>query len=206
MKSSIVECLSTIFRILRWISLFQIFPKSLQKNPRFVEVWVLSNLLLSIILLIICSALNLHWGEAIAVGWGVIRVFEVIIYQINVLLFDEYREKKAGKSYALRGYRRIVILLLTNYVEVILWFALFYCYWDWAFQTSRVALESFLGALNFSFATMTTFSYTTIYPKETLGDVLTLIQSAIGLFMALLILARFISLIPKPETLDEFEK
>ena len=53
---------------------------------------------------------------------------------------------------------------------------------------------------------MTTFGYSTIFPKEPLGDILTLMQSVIGLFMALLILARFISLIPTPETLDEFEK
>jgi hypothetical protein len=53
---------------------------------------------------------------------------------------------------------------------------------------------------------MTTFGHTAISPRETLGDILIFIQSVIGLFMALLILARFISLIPTPETLDEFEK
>jgi len=215
-EMSVVECWSRVFKALRHISLFQIVPKSVREKPRFVEVWVVAFLLLSVIFLRICSAPNLRWWEAFAVGLGVLRVWEVVIYQINVLLFDEYRARKKEYrlrklkityvAYAIRGYRRIVVLLLHNYVESIFWFALFYRNLDWAFQTSRVSLNSFFGALNFSFVTMTTFGYTTIFPKETWADVVTLIQSAIGLFMALLILARFISFLPKPETLDEFER
>jgi len=209
MKSFIVEIWSKVFIILRWISPFQIFRISIpaiKESYRFVDGWVLANLLLSIVLLLICSAPNLRWWEAIAIGYGGIRVFEVFIYQINMLLFDEYRAKKAGKTYALRGFRRLLILLLHNYVEIIFWFALFYRNLGWAFETSKISLNSFLVPLNFSFVTMTTFSYSIIFPKETLGDILTLIQSVIGLFMALLILARFISLIPTPQTLDEFER
>jgi len=209
MKSFIVEFWSQIFNGLEKISLFwvvrKLFPR-IKESYRYVECWVLGHLILSIGFLLIYSALNLHWGEVVAVGWGVIRVFEVFIYQINVLLFNEYRAKKAGKPYAVRGYRRIVILLLHNYVEIIFWFALFYRYWDWAFETGKASLSSFFDSLNFSFVTMTTFGYTTILPKETWGNILTITQSAIGLFMALLILARFISLIPKPKTLDESER
>jgi len=99
-----------------------------------------------------------------------------------------------------------VILLLHNYGEIIFWFALFYRNIDRAFETGGVSLNSFLVSLNFSFVTMTTFGHTTISPTETVGDILVFLQSVIGLFMALLILARFISLIPIPKTLDEFEK
>jgi hypothetical protein len=209
MKSFIVESWSKVFSILRWISPFQIIRiliPATRGSYRFVDGWVLSNLLLSIVILLTCSAVSLRWWVAIAIGYGGIRVFEVFIYQINVLLFDEYRARKAGKTYALRGFRRIVILLLHNYVEIIFWFALFYRNIGWAFETGGVSLDSFLVSLNFSFVTMTTFGHTAIFPRETLGDILIFIQSVIGLFMALLILARFISLIPTPETLDEFEK
>jgi len=210
MKSFIVEVWSKVFSILRWISPFQIIriliPAATKGSYRFVDGWVLGNLLLSIVLLSICSAPNLSWWETIAIGYGGIRVFEVFIYQINVLLFDEYRARKAGKTYALRGFRRLVILLLHNYVEIIFWFALFYRNLGWAFETGEITLNSFLVSLNLSFVTMTTFGHTAISPRETLGDIIIFIQSVIGLFMALLILARFISLIPTPETLDKFEK
>lgn len=211
MKSFIVEMWFRIFNILRRISPFHIIRiliPSTKGSYRFVFVdgWVLGNLLLSIVLLSICLAPNLRWWEAIAIGYGGIRVFEVFIYQINVLLFDEYRAKKEGKTFAFRGFRRLVILLLHNYVEIIFWFALFYRNLGWAFETGELTLDSFLASLNFSFVKMTTFGYSTIFPKETLGEILTLIQSVIGLFMALLILARFISLIPSSQTLDEFER
>jgi len=209
MKSFIVEFWSRVFSVLEKLSLFWVVRKSIsaaKESYHFVDGWVLGNLLLSVVVLLLCSATNLRWWEAIAVSYGGIRVFEVIIYQINVLLFDEYRARKVGKPYAVRGFRRIVILLLHNYAEIIFWFALFYRNLEWAFETRGVIINSFFASLNFSFATMTSFGYTTITPKETWGDTLVFIQSVIGLFMALLILARFISLIPKPKTLDEFER
>lgn len=209
MNSFIVELWSRIFYILRWISPFQIIRTlipSLRKNYGFVDGWVLGNLLFSISLLFICSAPGLQWWEAIAIGYGSIRVFEIFVYQVNVLLFDEYRAKKAGKTYALRGFRRLIILLLHNYAEVIFWFALFYRNFSWMFKTCNINLNSFLASLKFSFNIMTNFGYSDILPRETLGNILILSQSIIGLFMALLILARFISLIPSPKTMDEFEK
>ena len=209
MKSFIVELWSYIFSKLRKLSLFNIirilFPYT-EGSYCFVDGYVLGNLLLSIVLFYICSALNLHYWEAIFLFYGGIRVFEVFIYQINVLLFDEYRAKKAGKTYVLGGFRRLVILLLLNYVEIIFWFALFYRNFIWAFETAKINLNSVLVYINFSFTTMTTFGYSTMLPKHNSGYILILIQSVIGLFMALLILARFISLIPMPKTLDKFEK
>ena len=209
MKSFVVELWSRIFNILRWISPFQVIRTlipAIRGSYGFVDGWVLGNLVLSIVLLLVCSAPSIRWGEAIAIGYGGIRVFEVFVYLINVLLFDKEREKKAGKTYALHDFRRLVLLSLHNYAEIIFWFALFYRNLGWAFETGKITLNSFLTSLNFSFLTMTTFGYSTIFPKETLGEILTLTQSIIGLFMALLILARFISLIPTPQTMDEFDR
>jgi len=156
--------------------------------------------------LFFCKASNLRWWEGLAVLWGGLRVFELVIYQINVVLFAQYRARKKGEAFAFRGYRRTVILVLHNYVETVFWFALFYRNADWAFKTGGVALDSFLGSLEYSFVTMTTFGHTTISAKETFGHVLTLVESAIGVFMTLLVVATFVSFLPTPETLDEFEK
>jgi hypothetical protein len=232
MKSFIVEFWSKIFSGLGKISLFwairfvarKKFPATSKirrfiESYGFVEVWASAQFILSIVLLLICWSLNLRWGQAIATGaviYGGIQVFTVVIYQINVLLFDWYRARKEELKnkregvtytpYALRSYRRSVVLIMQNYVEIIFWFALFYRSLSWAFNSGRDSLASLLDALNFSFFTMTTFGYTTITSKGTLGDILTLVQSAIGLVMALLVLASFISWLPKPKTLDEFER
>jgi hypothetical protein len=209
MKSFIVELWARVFSALRWLSLFQIICTcipSVRASYSFVDAWVLGNLLFSILLLAISSASGVHWWELPFVVYGTIRVVEIIIYQANVLLFDEYRAKKAGKSYALRSLRRTVILLLHNYTEIIFWFAIIYRNLNWAFQVSGATLNSFSESFNLSFVTMTTFGQTGVSPTGILGSILIFFQSATGLFMALVILARFISLIPEPETLDEFEQ
>lgn len=209
MKSFIVELWSRIFSALRWLSLFQIIRACIPRvmgSYAFVDAWVLGNLIVSVLLSALCSAPGLRWWELLATVYAALRVVEIIVYQANVLLFDAYRAKKAGESYAIRGFRRLVILLLHNYIEIIFWYAIIYRNLSWTFQTSVTTLDSFFEPLKMSFLTMTTFGQTRALPIGMLGELLIFLQSAIGLFMTLLILARFISLIPKPETLDELEK
>ena len=134
------------------------------------------------------------------------RVFGVTVYQIDVLLFGWYRETKAGRKHEVRSYLRILLLLLHNYVEIIFWFTIFYRGTSSAFHNGNLLFDSFFASLNYSFVTMTSFGHTSIYPMENWGYVFSLIQSAIGVFMALLIIARFISFVPKPKTSDEVEK
>jgi len=208
MKSFIVEFWSKIFKWLRFVSPFQLiralFPKTRGKYG-FVDIWVLGNLIFSFLCLTVLSAPQIHWWEIAILCYAGVRIFEVVIYQINVLLFDEYRAKKANQKYAVRGFRRIVLLLLHNYIEVLCWFALFYRNLAFLFDSRHISLDSLGGSLYFSLVTMSTLGYGDIIPKERAGLLLVFMQISIGIFMALLILARFISLIPKPETLDEFE-
>jgi hypothetical protein len=147
-----------------------------------------------------------RWWEAFVIFYGITRVIEIFVYQINVLLFDEFRAKKAGNEYAIQGFRRIVVLLLHNYIEIIFWFAIFYRNAGWAFKTLSEDLDSFFVSLNFSFVTMTNFGHTVVSSTTIFGYILVFVQSVIGLFMTLLIIARFISLLPKPDTLDESER
>lgn len=208
MKSFVIELWSKVFSVLRWISSFQvvrtIFP-STRKNYGFVDIWVLGNLLFSIFCLSISYVSGIHWWERILLIYAGIRIFEIVIYQINVLLFDQYRAEKVNKKYALGSYRRIVILLLHNYVEVLIWVALFYRNFDYLFESSHVSLNTFSGSLYFSLVTMSTLGYGDIVPINSKGLFLIFTQTIVGIFMALLILARFISLLPKPKTLDEDE-
>ena len=206
MKRFTEEYWSKAFSILGWISPFRGICKILRIPPHpnevynfSVEVYVWGNLLLSIFLLLIFSVPSIHWLEFLAIFWGAIRVVEVVIYKIKEVLFVAHIE-------GVHGSIRLMILTLYNYVEIIFWFALFYRNFDWAFETGKTCLNSFLISLNFSFVTMTTFGYTAIFPKEILGVILTLIQSVIGLFMVLLIFARFISLLPPIRDLGESEK
>ncbi|MBL7154758.1 MAG: two pore domain potassium channel family protein [Phycisphaerae bacterium] len=209
MKSFIVEFWSKIFYGLRLVSLFQlirvVFPKT-KRSYGFVDIWVLGNSIFSFLCLAVLSIPQIRCLEIVVLCYAGVRIFEVIIYQINVLLFDEYRAKKAGREYAVGGFRRIVLLLFHNYIEIFCWFALFYRHLAFLFESRHISLNSLGGSLYFSLVTMSTLGYGDIVPQERAGLFLVFMQTSIGIFMALLILARFISLIPDPESLDELEK
>lgn len=207
--SFIVDFWAFIFKILGNISFFnlvrKVFPKT--RSGRFSEIWALSHVFLSI--LSVPAVLYIHnqyVSFAIAV-YALLRVFEVVVYQTNVLLFDEYRAVKAGRGYALNGYRRMVILLMQNYCEIIFWFAAQYIFFQSMFQFAvQGSHESVLGAVYTSFVVMTSFGFYNVTPLGVLAYSLVIGQAMIGLFMTLLSLARFIGVIPTPKSLDITEQ
>ena len=208
MGSFIVEFWSRIFNFLGKISLFfvvrRLFPRLV--NARFVDFWVLGHLILAFVCVVVVSYLPKHSIAIAIVGYGMLRVFEVATYQLNVLLFDEYRAVKAGKPYHLEGYRRIILLLLHNYGEIIFWLACTYTVMATDFDLKWTnGREAVIGSIYSSFITMTTFGEFDLAPKSTFAALVLLFHAAIGLFMTLLSLARFISLIPAPRTKDVFE-
>ena len=125
----IVDFWAKIFLYLRKISVFNlvlwIFPIS---NSRieyiFVEAWALTHVFLSILSVPAVLYIKNDSVNFIIAFYALLRVFELVVYQINVLLFDEYRVTKAGKTYKLKGYRRMIILLIQNYFEVIFWWGI----------------------------------------------------------------------------------
>lgn len=128
----IIPLWETIFWLLSYISLFkylQIFMKS--KFKRFdmhivVELWVLFNLLLSILIGVMLMEFDNYYFSMAALLYGLLRVFEVLVYQINVMLFDPYRAYMNRKVYKIKSSTRMVILLLHNYLELIFWYAVIY--------------------------------------------------------------------------------
>jgi hypothetical protein len=106
----------------------------------------------------------------------------------------------------LAGYRRIVLLLLHNYFEVIIWLSSTYLLMEDDF--TRVwpgGTHTILGGIYSSFITMTTFGNFDLLPKTNLAAMVLLFHSTVGLFMTLLSLARFISLLPTPKSSDAVE-
>lgn len=207
----IVELWCAVFGFLRKLSVFSLvrllIPSS-RESDLFPEVWALGHLLASIALAAVSSVPELVWWEAFAIAYAGLRVFELVIYQINVLLFDEFRAKKEGKPHALRGYCRSVICAIHNYAEFIFWFALIYRNVKGAFTIDpRFVLDlgSFSSALSHSFHTMTSFGHSSAIPSGGLGTALVTLQACIGLFMIVFILARLVALLPIPATKNKFE-
>jgi hypothetical protein len=209
MKSFIVDLWASIFAVLRRISILywvrRLFRSRLPTFP-FIDAWVLGNLLFAFLSVVFMLPGNSLIRQVLLLSYGAIRVFETIVDQVNVLLFDEYRARRAGIPYAVISFRRLVILLLHSYFEMLFWFALFYLHFNQSFEAGPTKLHTPLQAIAYSFYTLTTFGYADTTPIDQLGYILVLSESIVGLFMALVILARFLSLLPSPETLDQLEK
>ncbi len=218
-ESFVLRAYATFLGLLHYTSLTYLVNKSYfepkKKDDKvFIEGYVVFNTMLSFLTFFFWFQIDYRVSEFLFY-WGVYRTYEILTVQVNALLFDFYRKTRQGlqlpnkgktKPYAIQGYTRITLLLLHNYAEITLWFSVFYLHYSPYFVNSIGSLFGRLTALSLSFYTMTTFGHlTNVTLSYPCGYELTLIQAAIGLFMALLILARFIGLLPKAPSSDKVE-
>lgn len=184
-------------------------------DKRFIDYYVIVTTSISFLVLILWPMI-----EELSLGivfflFGAFRVFEILATQMGALFFDFYsktkdrlktsKEPKVGEAYVIQGYLRITILLLHNFAEIVFWFSIFYLFLGYISGGSGV-VHSSIDALTFSFYTMSTFGhYSGISIMNDIGYIVPLIQAIIGLFMTLLILSRFIGLLPRAPTSDRIE-
>jgi len=210
MNTFIVDLWASIFKILSWVSLFRLVRKlvrSTRGSWKFVDAWVLSHTILALVCVFLLSKTSSGLVRTIIIIYGLLRLTELVVYQINVAFFDEYRARKAKRDYAIRGYRRLTILTLHNYLEVAFWFAAIYEAFPSSFKPeSTLNLGIPLRALGHSLYTMTTFGIPLYHPVDNLGTLVVIGEAVVGLFMAVIVIARTLSLIPTPRTLDKFER
>ena len=201
-RSFIVLFWSRVFGFLGKVSFFNLARRVLKKpvTERFVDGWVMGHLVGSIVALCLAAVFGQSWFSYLLAGYGFLRTCEIVIYQANVMLFDEFRANKAGQEYFIDGYRRMVVLLILNYFEIIFWLACTYTVFAAEFEhkfTSGVG--TVLGGIYSSFITMTTFGEFDLEPQTDMAAVILMFHATVGLFMTLLSLARFIALLPTPK-------
>ncbi len=207
-KSISVEFWNMIFFGLSYISIFWLIRKAFKnKNNNwwfnFIDIWVLSNFTLAIISVFLVRLINIDFLSSVLVFYGLLRVFEIIIYQVNVLLFDEYRAKIKGEKYEIRGYRRMIINLFTNFVEITFWFASSYAFYITSLSDKCMSISHLIFS---SFSTITTFGISELKINDETGLFILWFQSIAGLIMTLISIARFIGLLPRVDSKDEFEQ
>lgn len=97
----------------------------------------------------------------------------------------------------------MTIMLLHNFFEIVCWFAGTYLLLNFM----QFAKTDIVVALNQSFLQMITYNMEIAGEKpELLARTILQLQAVIGIFMTVLSFARFTSLLPEPNTLDELEK
>lgn len=208
-ESFLVGMWERIFTFFEAISIFywirKLFPK-LRKKYWFVDAWVLGNLIFAFLSIFIISYLPMpRWLVLIIVAYGGLRVFEIFIYQMNVLLIHPFKGNKVS-PYTLYSYRRMIVALIHNFFEIIFWFAATYVALEFTFEHS---LEQFNPIMVVYYSFIAMVSYTTHIEKGSwtlLATAVLHLQAIIGLFMTVISLARFVAFFPKPETMDQRER
>lgn len=204
----IVRFWSAAIGALGWVSplrlLWLLHPRL--ETHRCVDVWVLMNMVGAGVVLLVSTRLLHPLLLAVVGGYGVVRILEIVAYQAKIVFLDPYREAPITRAFALRSYRRIVVLALHNYFEIVLWFAGFYATWRDQFGPTSRVLASEMAAVYYSMVTMTTVGYGEITPASDFARGMVTAHLCIGLFMSVLILARFVSYLPAPRTMDSAEE
>lgn len=204
MDSFIIKWWVAGLNALRWISPFQIvrvvFPQA-AATYAFVDGWVVAHLVAAIGAWIYLSPSSADYVAWVILGYGVFRVFELITYNLSVLFVHPL----ITDSFALRSFRRSVILALHNYVEVFFWYAAAYRHLAGHFGDMCGIVGTADGALYYSVVTMATVGYGDITPQDALTRWLAISHICVSIFLTLVVLARFVSLLPAPRSLDPSE-
>lgn len=202
MDSFIVEFWRSVFARLLRITPFGLLSWRFTFSHRSVDVWVLGHFLLALL-----SWLLLPVNGCVVLGtivgcYAAWRIAEIVIYQLNVMLFDPFQTS----TYALRSYRRSVLLAMQTFVEVFFWFAAIYKIFAHHFEKADI-LRSLDGSLYFSAVTMATLGYGDITPLQTstLGRLIVVFHVGVGFFLTVVVIARVISLLPRPATMADDE-
>ncbi len=182
-----------------------------------IEIWVVAHSILTPVLSLLIfyyfdgKERILIYGILI---YGLLRVFEIIIKQIRVILFDTI----GVNAIALKGARRSIILLIHNIVEMICWFAI--SFMGIILLDKSVVEKSFerlsevyswFDFISCSTLQMTVFSdgYTSIkdiMTKQNFLARITIIEIIIGFIIIVASIARFFSLLPEVKQIEDNNK
>ena len=218
----LVEFWSFVFFVLDKVSVFYWLRQlmkllglhELRTSYGFVEVWVTAHTIIAAIVLVLTTTGLLTVTDVVfplILYYGGLRVFETVVYQINVLLFDEYRRFKLCKldstlePYKVRSFRRLVLLLLHNYFEVLCWFALFYVYFNIQNDLSMQHGISLVAVVRESLYMMIAFGPEANEAISPTGQIILTIHSFVGVYMTVIVLSRFLALLPSPQSKDEMD-
>lgn len=161
-------------------------------KPIFSEIWLLSNLLFGIIGIILWKNINCNVLKWIYAIYAFERILEIFVYQVNVMFFDPLKDH--GKGYYINSAIRTIIMVILNLVEYIIYFTIIYL------QFGRT--ENVSDAIRSSFNIITGLELS-LKGKGSLWMTIGYIEAVIGIFMNIICIARFMSLLPVVETKDK---
>lgn len=205
-ESFLVAFWSRLFDVLSRISIFNLIRITVPRLVgwyAFVDVWVIFHSLLALSTFVITVYKQDELLLWFLVIYGLTRSWEILIYQLNVLLFASFRAQKKNKDFKVLSFERLVLALAHNYFEIALWFASAFVFFSHSIQIDAInALDIFRN----SFTGMITVGMDGISALDFDGTILIICHTFVGLTLTLLALARIINLLPGFKSKVEHEQ
>lgn len=201
----VMDLWEKIFKLLSKISVFYLITTILRtkiKKPyTFVEKWVVGNLLAAITGSLIVYFTGNKIILLILFIYGISRVFEIIVYQLNVILFDSYRAHKKGIQYKVKSVSRMLVLLIHNYIEIVFWYAVMALTIIYLNNQS----ESFSWAhyIKSSFLCISTFNEDAVISNGVFLSKIAFFEAVSGIILTIVSIARCINTLPAVEEIDK---
>lgn len=200
MKKSVLEDVGPIYKF--WFYVFDllenILPFSLsrkfifKKTRGFSDKWVMVHTIMSIVFAMILHKYSFKILSNIIVIYAFIRILEIVVYQINVLLFHPYKKiiVEGKPNYKLQSTYRSVVLLGHNFLEVIFWFT---CVTEYFGENNTPLLLSIMDN------TLRIFTFNYQFEGGNINNTVQIvffIEVICGIILTIISLAKFIGELP----------
>jgi hypothetical protein len=162
-----------------------------KKTKDFPEKWVVFNLILSVLTMFAIHHKIPLIGIEIILYYSYIRILEIIIYQINILIFHPYKALFVEKKdvYRIQNPYRSVVLLGHNLVEVVFWFTAMI---SSVFPTSdRLIIKIMDNTIR-----IFTLNYQKVAAEGHFIQILFFLEVICGLLLTIISLAKFVGELP----------
>jgi len=162
----------------------------------FPELWVVGNVVCGMIIYALMAGHVMPtWLGWVCVVLACLRAFEIMVYHVNVLLFDPLLAPQ--NTYAIKSATRMMLMLLINMLEYVLCFSIVYLF----FMPETVD-GSFWQSLEMSMSAFLNIGMPELDSSSRTLMVVVRIESVLGIFMNLICIARFINMLPSVKTID----
>ena len=165
----------------------------------FPELWVLGNIICGIVVYaLLANGLMPRSLGCFFVILAILRTFEIIVYHVNVLLFDPLKATSKNQVYAIKSATRMLLLLLCNMFEYILCFSIVYL-----FFIPDLMSSNYWQSFAYSMSAFLNLNISGIDDLPHAIVKVVRIESILGIFMNLICIARFINLLPDVNTIEK---
>jgi len=119
----------------------------------------------------------------------VYRLIDGLNYRLCIIFVDRYK-----RDWGLRSLNRSLLILMFNYCEVIIGFAVLYlATYSIGYSNSNKIITTPMEALYFSTVTITTLGYGDMIPISPFGQKLALLEPLLGFILVVLVIGVFLT-------------